>query len=427
MASIRTFDDIEETLSVYVPLSSQIIGRDITLGRMRPLMEALGNPQQRLKIVHIAGTSGKTSTAYYIASLLNKAGLKTGLTVSPHVDSVAERIQINLSPLNETEFAKALSEFLEIIKKAGIEPTYFELLVGLAYWYFEKINVDYAVIETGMGGLHDGTNIADNPDKLCLITDIGLDHMHVLGHTVPEIARQKAGIIHANNHVLMNRQPEEIMAVFEDWANNHSAKLTVTNEAAEEFTDSHNFQALPEFQRRNWILAYQAFSYLQKRDKLPELSQESIDASMQAHVPGRMDRVKIGGKTIIMDGAHNEQKTEALVKSFMGLFPDLKVPVLLGLKEGKEFKAVLPKLSSIASELIITEFQSRQDLPVKSITASQLKEAAEQAGFENVIAESDQDKAFEYFLSKINSVGLITGSFYLLGQLRDKHKELKNG
>lgn len=428
MTLIRTFDDIEEALAAYVPLSSQIIGRNITLERMRPLMEALGNPQQRLKIIHIAGTSGKTSTAYYITSLLNRAGLKTGLTVSPHVDSVAERIQINLQPLSETEFAGALSEFLGILKKTGIEPTYFELLVGLAYWYFEKRKVDYAVIETGMGGLQDGTNIADNPDKVCVITDIGLDHMHVLGNTVPEIARQKAGIIYEHNQVLMNRQPAEVMEVFEDWVEKHSAELAVIDEAAQEgFTGNHTFQTLPEFQRRNWTLAYQAFLYLRKRDGLPELSPKEIYASMLAHVPGRMDEVKFGGKTIIMDGAHNEQKTEALISSFEGLYPNLKVPVLLSLKEGKEFQAVLPKLISVASELIITEFEGRQDLPVRSIAAIQLEKAAKQAGFEHVTSEPDQERAFKLFLSKINSVGLITGSFYLLGQLRDKHKELKNG
>ena len=158
-----------------------------TLDVMKALMEHLGNPQNQLRVLHVAGTSGKTSTAYYCAALLKEAGKKVGLSVSPHVDTVNERLQINGQPMPEAEFCKVLSEFLDVVAESGIKPSYFELLVAMTYWEFARQKVDYAVIEVGLGGLRDGTNVIERADKVCLITDIGLDHTEILGHTLTKI------------------------------------------------------------------------------------------------------------------------------------------------------------------------------------------------------------------------------------------------
>jgi dihydrofolate synthase / folylpolyglutamate synthase len=143
--NIENLNQAERILAGYIPLVKKITGKDITLERMKPLMQALGNPQNNLKIIHIAGTSGKTSTAYYLANLLKIAGKKVGLTVSPHLDSITERVQIDLEPLGETEFCQAFGEFIDIIKPVEPEPTYFELLMAFAYWYFAKTGVDYVL------------------------------------------------------------------------------------------------------------------------------------------------------------------------------------------------------------------------------------------------------------------------------------------
>lgn len=409
MTSVR---EIEVVLARYVPLAQATAGKDITLERMVPVMAALGNPQERLKIVHIAGTSGKTSTAYYLASLLTLAGQKTGLTVSPHVDSVLERLQINMQQLGPDEFAGALDECIGLIEAAGLQATYFELLVALAYWYFDKAGVDYAVVETGMGGLHDATNIAGNPDKVCVITDIGLDHMHVLGRTVPEIARQKAGIIHAGNMVLMHEQSAEIMQVIQERCQQQDADLQIARDST--YKDEA-FKNLVGYQQRNWSLAYAAFGYLQERDKLPDTD---MARSLTVQVPGRMDEVVMNGKHIIMDGAHNEQKTQALVSSFQEKYPRQQVPVLLALKQGKEFAAVLPLLRPLTSRLVITAFTTSQDLPVTAIDPHELAVAARRFGFKNITVIPDEKQAFESLLAEESSVILITGSFYLIGQLR---------
>lgn len=409
--------EAEALLAKYVPLMRQLTGRDITLERMRPLMTALSNPHERLKIIHLAGTSGKSSTAYYIANMLTLTGHKTGLTVSPHIDNIAERVQINMQPLRESAFTDALSDYTRIVETGGIEPTYFELLVGFAYWYFDKAGVDYAVVETGLGGMDDSTNIASRPDKICVITDIGLDHMHVLGRTVPEIARQKAGIIHSGNTVFMYQQADEIMEVIEERCTEVGAELRLVQDD----TGAPALQSLPGFQRRNWTLAKAVFEYVRERDGLPAVNSAQ---SIHAQIPARMDIVRLGGKSLVMDGAHNEQKMRAFATSFKEKYPDKKVPVLLSLKRGKEAVAVLPLLKTITSTLFVTAYRSGEDMPIAAIGPEELNAAAKQFGFASIVTEPDIDKAYGQFISNVSELGVVTGSFYLIGQLRHNHPEL---
>lgn len=425
MTEMRNLSDIEAKLAEYVPLVREVTGKDITLDRMLPLMAAVGNPESKLRVIHVAGTSGKTSTTYYIAALLIAAGKKVGLTVSPHIDSVAERVQIDLEPLGEVEFSQALTEFLSIINEAQVKPTYFELLVAFAYWYFDKAGVDYAVIETGMGGLHDGTNVAERKDKVCVITDIGFDHMNVLGNTLQEIAAQKAGIIHLHNQTFMYRQSEEIVQVIKRQCLEKSALLEVFNDQeTSEFRDESTYRLLPDFQKRNWGLAYEVFKYIKKRDSLNGLSANQLVDTMYTAVPGRMDTVAVSDKTIIMDGAHNGQKMEAFVKSFQTRYVNQKAAVVLGLKQDKHFGEVLETLQPITSTLILTSFETSQDLPAVGIETSVLEVAARETGFTDIINEPDFRKAYKLLESCHDELAIITGSFYLIGQMRHEFEEL---
>ncbi len=418
MTQFHTLTEAEGALAAYIPQVKEMLGKDITLERMVPLMNAIGNSQKQLKIIHIAGTSGKTSTAYYIASLLKAAGQKTGLTISPHLDSVTERVQIDLQPLSEAEFCERLGEFLDLIESFTPKPTYFELLMAFAYWYFAKIKVDYAVIETGLGGLHDASNIAVSPDKICVITDIGHDHMHVLGHSLREIATQKAGIIHTGNQVFMFKQGVEVNEVIQNYASKQQATLSMLSESEKRSGAEEHLNSLPPYQQRNWLLAQQAYDYIRSRDSLPKPKPEQLADSMDVQIPGRMDVKRVHGKTIVMDGAHNEQKMQAFVSSFQAMYPDTKAVVLLSLKEGKEYEAVLPLLKPICSQLIVTTFPSAQDIPTPAIAPNVLAQAAGQAGFDKVAAESDYQLAYQQFISAADNTGVITGSFYLLASIR---------
>ncbi len=416
---IRSINEAELALRPYVPLVSQLTGRDTTLARIRPLMQFLGNPQERLKVLHIAGTSGKTSTAYYTAGLIYVTGKTVGLTVSPHVDSIKERVQINGRQLSDDEFCYELTVFLENVQASKITPSYFELLYAFALWEFDRKAVDYAVVETGMGGIFDATNIAERADKLCIITDIGFDHMHILGHTLPEIAAQKIGIVHPGNTVFMYRQSDEVMAVVQRWVTDHDATLHLIGSKSDELTTEITNPKMPDYQRRNWLLAHFAYNFIANRDNLPRMTSEALAKTQMLQVPGRMDVSYIGGKTVIMDGAHNAQKMTSFIESFSKLYPDEKPVVLLALKQGKEYKDVVPQLAKIAGRVILTTFATSQDLPVRSLTPETLEILFKKVRPElRVAVLPDLAQAYRAFLASSETHGIITGSFYLLSQIR---------
>ena len=388
---------------------------EYTLENMRRLMDCLDNPQDKFKAVHVAGTSGKTSTAYYMSALLTAAGSKTGLTVSPHVDQLSERVQINNEPISEDEFCESMSAFLKLIETSSIKPSWFEVMVAFAYWYFAREKVEYAVVEVGLGGLKDGTNVISRADKVCIITDIGLDHLDILGKNLREIAAQKAGIVQASNKVFINQQVPEIIEIIETRCLEVQASLHIVKDGSAESGQ------LPTFQRWNWRLYHAAFQYIVKRDNLPLLERTAIARTMHVRVPGRMEMIKAEGKTVIMDGAHNFQKMAALIKSFQQLYPDSKPAVLISLKEGKEYKALVQLLAPIVSQIIITTYSSAQDTPVDSMDPEVLATAFKAEGAKTTIIE-DPSQAVEALLRSPETVCLITGSFYLLGQIRNnKH------
>jgi dihydrofolate synthase/folylpolyglutamate synthase len=419
--TIRNIQEAEAALHAYVPRMKRLTPKDTMLDRIQPLMDMLGNPQNELKIVHIAGTSGKTSTAYYMAALLEAAGQRVGLTVSPHVDSITERVQINGQPISEADFCSELGVFLEIVEKAEKKPSYFELLYAFTIWVLTRQKVDYAVIETGVGGLHDATNVATRADKVCVITDISLDHTHLLGNTLTAIATQKIGIVHDGNHVFMYQQDDEIMAVVRHWIGHHQAPLHIVDERGGQNPEA-GFGDMPQYQQRNWMLAYNVYEYLRLRDNLQYLTSQVLTKTRQIRIPGRMDIKQINGKTIIMDGAHNVQKMAAFIDSFRKLYPDTKPAILLALKTGKEYQEVVPLLAPFADRIIVTTFDTSQDLPVKSIDPEILVKALNDAGMTKAESINDHQAAFQALIALPDKVCVITGSFYLLSQIRNnKH------
>lgn len=386
-----------------------------SLDHMRLLMAYLGNPQEKLRTIHVAGTSGKTSTAYYVAALLRASGHTVGLSVSPHVDVLAERAQINGSPLSEVEFCAVLSEFLEVIKSAPVKPTYFELMVALALWEFARREVDYAVIEVGMGGLLDGTNVIEREDKICIITDIGMDHTEVLGDTLGKIAAQKAGIIQDRNEVFMYRQSEEVMAAVAMAVHIHDAGLYELSDS-----DAISDATLPLFQQRNLGLAVRAVSFVLERDYGKKLSKESIVQATTVQVPARLERFTFAGKTVIVDGSHNQQKLRALMQSIQALYPGQEIAVLAGFVKGSDtrWQEGLKELMPIVKHVIFTTFHGVQDLPKLSVDSNTVAAYCQQQAYTNFEIENDPVAAFKKLQARPEPVLLVTGSFYLLNHIR---------
>lgn len=409
-----SFRAVHELLRHYLPPVRSMRGA-YTLERMQKLMEFLGNPQNSYKVIHVAGTSGKTSTCYYVASFLKQAGLKTGMTVSPHIDEINERIQVNLRPIAEKKFCDEFSIFLRLVEKSKIKPTYFEVLTAFALWEFKRLGCEYVVIEVGMGGLLDATNVIQSKKKLNIITDIGLDHESVLGKTTAQIASQKSGIIKPYNVVICYEQDDEIMQVIREVANQEQAELhELWPLKSRELP--HN---LPLFQRRNWYLALSAYNILAERDNLPELTEAQLSASTNTYIPARMETRTIGKQVLIMDGAHNQQKLEAFVLSVKQQYSSQKFQILisfLGTKQ-EHIQKCLTQVLPICESLIITSFET-ENKEKTSINPLKIAEACEELEFRNWQIIDDPASAFRALMKTRGKIKIITGSFYLLNHIR---------
>ena len=406
---ITNLVEAEKFFELYAPLRAS---GHYSLDRIRELMYRLGNPQNEVAVIHVAGTSGKTSTAYFIRAVLQKAGKKTGLTVSPHISSIAERAQINGANLPDKIYLHHINKFKKLIEKyPDIQPTYFELVIAFAYWLFAKEKVDYAVIETGLGGLYDATNIVERADKVCVITPIGYDHTEVLGETLQEIATQKAGIIQPNNHVVLSAQNEALMSVFSEVAARKNAEIH-----PQELSSIPAF--LPNFQIGNWQLAYTTYNLLRTRtDKLPVLSKEQLDECARKAPPGRYEIYHVRGKIIILDGAHNQQKLQGLLTSLPRQFQtgNTWVVALVG-NDTARIAQSAALLRTIPVEFICTEFSTGQDIKARqSIPAKELAELLPAA---HARVERDVQKALEMALASTHDYIVITGSLYLISQIR---------
>ena len=403
------FTTVAEVEAALTPLAARALvttGHDITTERTYALAALVGNPQDSLRVVHVAGTSGKTSTSYYIAGLLSAAAGKVGLTVSPHIASITERVQIAGQPLPDEMFCKYMSEFLpQVITDEDDLPSYFEVMMVFALWVFAREGVDYAVVETGLGGLHDSSNICRREDKLCVITDIGIDHTHVLGDTVEEIAAQKAGIIAPKNQVVMYSQAPEIMQVVRTQVERQGARLTAI--PPHEYTD---------YQDRNFGLALGAYAQLAVRDKLSIPDERVLQQIRQVQVPGRLEVISRCGVQIVRDGAHNEQKMYALVQTLQAKYPERKWSVVLAMKQSKDYAAVVRTLAPIARRVVATQFHLSQDTPIVSIDPSILTSECQKYGIPCVMQDSVAG-AVDLLIDENEPHILVTGSLYGVAEI----------
>jgi dihydrofolate synthase/folylpolyglutamate synthase len=220
----------------------------------------------------------------------------------------------------------------------------------------------------------------------------------------------------------MYEQAAEITSVFKKWAAEKQADLLLTSQAAEQASFDGQFAPeMPQYQQRNWLLAYRAYNFLADRDGLPKLTTAQLQITQALQVPARMERRHVAGKTVIMDGAHNAQKMGAFLASFRQAYPGVKPAVLLALKQSKEPHGLVPLLAPLASRLIITTFDTSQDLPAKSMEPAELGTLFTTAGA-TVQAIADQHAAYQALLAGPEAVVIITGSFYLLSQLREREQ-----
>ena len=376
------------------------------------ILEILGNPQNQIPAIHIAGTSGKGSTAYYATSLLNRAGYTTGTLVSPHIASVAERSLINGQTLPEQEYLHYFQAFANLCVAHNLHPSYFEFLTIFSFWLFKKIDVNYIIIEVGVGGQLDTTNVISRSPTVRVITDIGLDHTELLGNTLTEIAQEKAGIVHQSDSVVMNRQASDIEMVVRQHAELQFSQFSIASPIIDDF-----LKILPDFQQRNWTLAYRAVEKRLALDKKPPLPKEVLEKSVHITIPGRLEKRNVDGVNIIFDVAHNPQKIRALIDSLRKLYPDKKPIFVVAFGQNKhsslaESLAIIDNLAQLAYATTFSANYGKNHRNVPPETIQHLMKSA-------VEIEHNPDKALEKAIKKarqLDTYVVVAGSFYLVSE-----------
>lgn len=439
---ILTFPQALKFLYQHIPKKTQKkYPGSFGLERTKYLLELLDNPQEKIKIIHIAGTSGKGSTAYLTSLFLHSLGFKTGLHTSPHLMDVRERFQIDNQMINKKEFVKNLNSIIPAIDKVKASkygsPTYFEILVSLAYNIFFQNKVNYAVIETGLGGLYDGTNVVKRDDKLSIITKIGFDHTSILGNSLREIAYQKAKIINKKSRAISISQKkeahDEIKKVsksadayiyFVEEENNYANVHISANKTVFDFNFSDcvfnniELSLIGKHQVENCSLALAAIYLLQQRDKFQIDEKKLRQAASRAYFPVRFEICKYKDKTIVIDGAHNPQKMQVFIDNLKTIFPKQKCLFLLALKKDKDALNILKQVIPIANKIILTSFFAKnQDWQHVSYKPEELMSICQQLNFQNYLIINDNQQALKTALNETNNIFVITGSFYLIGEL----------
>jgi dihydrofolate synthase/folylpolyglutamate synthase len=406
--------DLDERIARVLRGSQRAVDARYQLEPTERLMAALGSPQKRLRVVHLAATSGKTSTSWVLRGYLQALGLRTGLTISPHVTSPCERVQIDGEPVTATEFAAAVDAIgAGVAAHQLAAPSYFELILAVALHEFERANVDIAVLETGIGGLLDATNIANSPDKVCVIGRIGLDHTEILGETVEEIAAQKSGIIHPGNAVVALRQGARVDDVITAHAVQAGTDVV--------WVDEDDFRwRLPEaarFQRANVALAQATLLTLAGRGWLPHRP-ELGRLPAPVFPPGRFEWMSVNGRPVLLDGAHNPQKLAALFDSLpLGRFGELAVLAGFVRSPGSKLQAMLDVIATRTRRFGYVEFTANQDFrDRRSFTSDEVRHAAGERGLECVVPATEND-ATDWLLAQ-RGQPVVLGSLYLVGRMR---------
>ena len=412
-------------------LSRRFPGR---LDRMRAFLAACGNPEREFKSIHVGGTAGKGSTATMCAAILSAAGYRVGLHTKPHLHSVTERARIDGRAISEDRFAEMLSGMLGAIDSmASTEwgrPSYFELLVALAFRYFAEERVDAAVVEVGIGGSLDGTNVIT--PLVAVLTNVGGDHADVLGDTIEAIATDKSGIIKDKIPVVTAADNPEALAVIRAAAERKRAPLTVVQEAAQidwiKMPDplvqrtrvrtalreyEFDLPVLGGFQLLNAATAIVACEQVEAA--LPFSAAHVARGLQKISLPGRMEYFP-GRPSIVFDIAHNAEKAFALRESIERHFPDRRLTFVSAIADGKDVAGMLTAWEGLPAQFIFTTFPESHLRPVRPYN---LANAAQLHGLTaRAVEDPEEALMLARRMAAAEDLIVVTGSTYLVGELR---------
>jgi len=399
------------------------------LERILYVLNSMGNPHHDIKAVHIAGTNGKGSTAAFIASVLTEAGYKVGLYTSPHLEEFPERIRIDGKNIPWTELCSGIELIKEKIPQEGFL-TFFEFTTILAFWYFHAHDVDIAVIETGMGGRLDATNVI--VPLISIITNIFLDHEEFLGDSLEHIAREKGGIIKKGIPLVSGAKQLEIRQIFEKMCEQKNSPIYRWDLDYKIFEKGRTFDFIGpnieieditlslegRYQRENASSAIMALELLKEKGFSVE-ERHIVEGLKNTHWPGRMEIV-LRSPLLIMDGAHNPDGAEALVLALKD-FSYRRLFLILGIMKDKNWRSILGKFQGLAHELIVSSPSMERAVPSQMLYDEARKMFRKVSRFDRLY------EAIQYALDIAQEDDLIciTGSLFTVGEARKILKELR--
>lgn len=414
MSKITRYKEIEAFLFKQLPMYQRVGPKAFKkdLKNIKVLSKYLGHPHKFFKSIHIAGTNGKGSTSFFIASLLSELGFKVGLYTSPHYKDYRERIKVNGQMIEKAYVKKFINGLIDDdIFNQDLRPSFFEISVAMAFSYFKEKKVDFAVIETGLGGRLDSTNII-NPE-LSIITNIGLDHVQFLGNTLPLIAKEKAGIIKKNTPVIIGRKQKETTAVFKSKAVKMKSSISWASitKIKGDFQWEKLFNTFPNYQKENITTACYAVSKMNF-----SLSQKILQKAFKSGLTkwryvGRYTIVNKKPKTIY-DSAHNEAGIKVLMDQIKEKERYNQIHIVLAVVNDKDPSQLFPFLPVVAQY-----YFSQAKIP-RAMPRQKLQTIAEEYGIYGSTYTSIK-RALYYAKKKADQGDLIlvTGSIFTVAEV----------
>ncbi|KRG13324.1 folylpolyglutamate synthase [Virgibacillus soli] len=407
--------------------------------RMEWMLARLGNPEKNLRVIHIGGTNGKGSTVAYLRSILNEADYQVGTFTSPYIEQFNERISVNGKPVaNEeiTSLVNIIKPIAEELAQTELGPaTEFEVITTMAFYYFGEIQqVDFALFEVGLGGRYDSTNVIR--PIASIITNVGMDHMQILGNTLEEIAYQKAGIIKQGIPIFTTAQDKGVLFVLKKEAIRQKAPFYQIGkefqikeyhpiENGEQFTyqsqwgsyDHINVSLLGRHQTENAAAALAVLTYLQFKGLLNIREEAYRNGLREAFWPGRLERLN-DRPMIFIDGAHNLQGLQAFKEAVETHFPEKEIKIVFSALKDKDLTEMFTILHSMNAELYLTEF----DFP----RAASTDELELQSGGKAIYCDKDWKNLIQKLVLSVKETDIlaITGSLYFISEIKPYLKDM---
>ena len=386
--------------------SLQLHGFQPGLGTTRRLAALAGGPQERLRFIHVAGTNGKGSTCALLESVYRKAGLKVGLYTSPHLVRFGERIQVGRVPIADADLARHVAELKRLADT--MTPTFFEFTTMLALRYLAEQRVDLVIWETGLGGRLDATNIVT--PLASVITNVAFDHQRILGDTIAAIASEKAGIIKAGVPVVTAAEDPDALAIIVHKAKELDAPVITLGEP-EIARFKTEIPLLGRHQRANAALAAATVRLL--RFVLPVDDTQLLEGLAEVSWPGRLQVLRRGAQTLVLDGAHNPAGIAALRTALAEAFPGKRPTLVLGMLADKDWRAMVADLVPLASRVVTAPVGNE-----RTVTAEDLRAACVATGAGRPVKAAESTGAALKLVAADPFV-VVAGSLYFIGEVME--------